>query len=251
MALDLFDRLRLREPLAQSFSALGFEGEEGWRVAARIKVVLLSEAGIGKGEPSAADEAQAAESTPAAEFGSEPALYQGTASAVPQETTNETGASAPVEPNAPSTSASAAEFDSGPALYQGTASAVPQQTPNEPEASAPADAPSFERVALPAALWLDPDVRWLTGVHQAEGHAYLVRERYEELLWWLLMPSLLRLAGQPALDRSAIRGIGEIVKEALDTAEAAGYRVDTLLSPPAPFEEPTSVEPSGDETEPA
>ena len=48
MALDLFDRLRLREPFAQAFGALGFEGEEGWRVAARIKVVLLSEAGIGK-----------------------------------------------------------------------------------------------------------------------------------------------------------------------------------------------------------
>jgi hypothetical protein len=44
-------------------------------------------------------------------------------------------------------------------------------------------------------LWRDPDVRWLTGVHEAQGHAYLVREPYEELLWWLLMPSLLRLAG--------------------------------------------------------
>jgi hypothetical protein len=34
VALDLFDRLRLREPFAQAFAALGFEGEEGWRVAA-------------------------------------------------------------------------------------------------------------------------------------------------------------------------------------------------------------------------
>ena len=42
VALDLFDRLRLREPFAQAFAALGFEGEEGWRVAARIKVVLLT-----------------------------------------------------------------------------------------------------------------------------------------------------------------------------------------------------------------
>ena len=37
LALDLFDRLRLREPLGNAFSALGFEGEESWRVAARIK----------------------------------------------------------------------------------------------------------------------------------------------------------------------------------------------------------------------
>ena len=40
LALDFFDQLRLREPFAQAFAALGFEGEEGWRVAARIKVVL-------------------------------------------------------------------------------------------------------------------------------------------------------------------------------------------------------------------
>src|SRR5271166_3997783 len=48
VALDLFDRLRLREPFAQAFAALGFEGEEAWRVAARIKVVLLTGAGVGR-----------------------------------------------------------------------------------------------------------------------------------------------------------------------------------------------------------
>ncbi len=47
-ALDLFDRLRLREPFAHAFAALGFEGEEAWRVAARIKVLLLIGAGVGK-----------------------------------------------------------------------------------------------------------------------------------------------------------------------------------------------------------
>ena len=48
IALDLFDRLRLREPFAHSFMALGFDGEEAWRVAARIKVVLLTGAGVGR-----------------------------------------------------------------------------------------------------------------------------------------------------------------------------------------------------------
>ncbi len=48
VALDLFDRLRLREPFAHAFAALGFEHEESWRAAARIKVLLLSRAGIGK-----------------------------------------------------------------------------------------------------------------------------------------------------------------------------------------------------------
>ena len=53
VALDLFDRLRLREPFAQVFAALGFEGEEAWRVAARVKVGLLTGAGAGKPEEAA------------------------------------------------------------------------------------------------------------------------------------------------------------------------------------------------------
>ncbi len=154
VALDLFDRLRLREPFVQAFTALGFEGEEAWRVAARVKVLLLTGAGVGK----------------------------------------------------------------------------PQEKPAE---AAPA---TGERIALSPALWLDPDVRWLTGVHEAEGHTYLVRELYEELLWWLLMPSLLRLAGEStpsriASNRAAVQAMSQSIEEALATADAAGYRVDLLLAP--------------------
>ena len=70
-------------------------------------------------------------------------------------------------------------------------------------------------MALAPALWLDPDVRWLTGVHEAEGHAYLVREQYEELLWWLLMPSLLRVAAEPAPSRALVEELSKTVEEAL------------------------------------
>ena len=63
IALDAFDRLRLRKPLAESFNALGFEGETGWRAAARIKVVLLAEAESGN-KPSTGPNAFAA-ATPA------------------------------------------------------------------------------------------------------------------------------------------------------------------------------------------
>ena len=93
-----------------------------------------------------------------------------------------------------------------------------------------------EKVALAPALWFDPDVRWLTGVHEAEGHYYLVRERYEELLWWLLMPSLLRLAGEPAPSRADVEELSKTVAEALTTSEAAGYRIDALLGSAAPPE---------------
>jgi hypothetical protein len=171
-ALDLFDRLRLREPFAQAFGSLGFEGEEGWRVAARIKVVLLSEARIGQTEP----------------IGEVPDPVSKTESAAPE-----------------------------------------------------ASALGSERVALAPDLWDDPDVRWLTGAHQADGHSYLVREPYEEMLWWLLMPALLRIAAEPTLNRPAIVRIGERVDEALASAEAAGYQIDTLREPPA---ESTPAEPS-------
>lgn len=94
-------------------------------------------------------------------------------------------------------------------------------------------------MALSPDLWLDPDVRWLTGVHEAEAHAYLVRESYEELLWWLLMPSLLRLAGETAPSRAAVEQMSKTIEEALATAEAAGYRIDALLG--------TSADPNADE----
>jgi len=162
VALDLFDRLRLREPFAQAFATLGFEGEEGWRVAARIKVVLLTGAGVGRTEEETAEAAAA-----------------------------------------------------GPSVD--------------------------EKVALSAALWADPDVQWLTGVHEAEGHSYLVRERYEELVWWLLMPSLLRVAGQSAPKRTELAAMSRIVEEALATAEQAGFRVDLLLNPAEEPEEETDA----------
>jgi hypothetical protein len=167
-ALDLFDRLRLREPFAHAFAALGFEGEEAWRVAARIKVLLLASAGIGREQ----------------------------------------------EPAPPSASGLAA----GEAASAQAAAAETAQAHQE-------------KVALAPTLWLDPDVRWLCGVHESEGHFYLIRELYQELLWWLLMPSLLRLAGEAAPSRAAMKELSKTVDAALASAEAAGYRIDALLGP--------------------
>jgi hypothetical protein len=47
IAVEVFDRLRLREPLAQAFHGLGLEGEDGWRAAARVKTLLLVQSGAG------------------------------------------------------------------------------------------------------------------------------------------------------------------------------------------------------------
>ena len=166
VALDLFDRLRLRSPLAHAFTALGFHGEEAWRVAARIKVLLLMRAGIGRTQEQPAPE---------------PAL------------------------------SAAKSLDSESRQAR---SAKPQP-------------PAFSLV-LPPALWTDPDVRWLIGAHQAEGHTFFIRERYEELLWWLLLPSLQNLAGQKAPTSAAAATLSSAVDAAMASAEAAGFRVDVL-----------------------
>jgi hypothetical protein len=201
-ALDLFDRLRLREPFARALAALGFEGEEAWRVAARIKVLLLVTAGIGK----------EAVPAPAAEVKPNPIAGAKVAA------DDAVGADA----KAAAVDAKAAAIDSKEAPAASIA-AKPAIAAKFVPASSPAYA---EKLAIAPALWLDPDVRWLCGVHRAEGHDYLICEHYEELLWWLLMPSLLKIAGEAAPSRAEVEALSKAVDAALATAKAANYRVD-------------------------
>ena len=178
-ALDLFDRLRLREPLAHAFNALGLEGEMGWRASGGVKVLLLAEAHAAQGAAAAAAEALAAEAA----------------------------AKAPAK--------------------KARASKIPAS--KTPQTTAPEDA--ARKLVLPRRLWADPDVRWLTGAHQADEHTYIVREPYEELLWWLQLPELLRIAGTPAQHRAEVSAIGTRVADALAAIESAGYRLDAFFVP--------------------
>jgi hypothetical protein len=176
-ALDLFDRLRLREPLAHSFLALGLKGEESWRAAARIKVALLLEAGV-------------------------------------------------FTPEAPRAMAMPERVEAVP--IDGIAAPATVTSP------APAKAPEKQKQANPALsaiLWHDADVRWLTGVHEANGHTYFGKESFEELIWWLQLPALSKLAGQAIPDRRAIAELSSAIKEALEAAASADYRLDALLEP--------------------
>jgi hypothetical protein len=157
---------------------MGLEGEEGWRTAARVKILLLMESEAGK----------AVETAPRLPDSDQPA-----------------GASRKLT--------QAAE-----ALASEAASAAGAAT----RASAPVS-------RIPAALWSDPDVRWLTGYNEAEGHAYVVRERYEELLWWLSLPELIKLANVPVPTRAAASAISRTIEEEIAAMERAGYRVDVLL----------------------
>jgi glycosidase len=203
-ALDIFDRLRLREPIARALAGLGFEGEAAWRAAARIKVALLTDAGVGSaGE--GVDAGRSAEEMDAVSAAEEEGLK-----AVGKE-----------------------DADNAVAV-KGL------------EASEPVEG---VRVVLTPVLWLDPDVRWLTRVHEADGHSYVVREPYEELLWWLMMPSLLRIAGEAQVDRAALAEMGKGISEALETAERAGYRIDALLGRAEPGAEEVKVSAEGEAAE--
>jgi hypothetical protein len=184
IAVDLFDRLRLREPLAQAFHSLGLEGEEGWRGAARLKALLLVQSGAGM-----------------------------TSRAKSAETGAESKAMAP-------------------------------DTKEQRTAESAGTAKSHVDVhvlAVPPALWGDPDICWLTGAHVAESHTYLVRESYEQLLWWLTLPRLMRLAEAPAPHRADAAMLLDDVDKALVALEGSGYRLDELLEP----EEAATAEPAG------
>ena len=187
VALDLFDRLRLREPIAQAHAALGLEGEEGWRVAARMKVGVLVNARVGREETP---------HLPAVEdLATEP------------------------EDRAPAGDFSLEELSG----EEPRPEALPETSPNEA---------NEDKFGVAPELWSDPDVCWLSGVHEAEGWHYVVREQYEELLWWLLMPELLKLAAVEQVNRTSVRELCSRVDEALKLAEEAGYRVEILVGGP-------------------
>jgi hypothetical protein len=186
-ALHLFDRLRLREPLAHAFNALGLEGERGWRAAARLKVLLIVQSNAASLEKATGGPSSSAGQKPA------PSIETVAVEDTPA------GRTAPMTRSGP--------FDS----------------------------------IIPHDLWQDPDVRWLTGFNEAEGHAYVVREPFEELLWWLSLPELLKLAALTVPGRAAGTELNGRIQQALAAVEKAGYRVDVLMKrqePAGPASQP-------------
>jgi hypothetical protein len=199
VALDIFEQLRLRKPLAESFAALGFEGESAWRAAARIKVLLIAQ--------------QVSTQKPDLEITTEKSEAVPRTTSVPEEKLG-----------------SRAELAS-------TQEPVPghKPAPTRKHEVAPIVA------GLPRALWSDPDVRWLTGLHEAGEFSYLVQESFEELLWWLQMPAILRLASQSSLGKPETQSFCACIQDSIAEAERAGYKLQALLGSPNGSEEKISV----------
>ena len=93
-------------------------------------------------------------------------------------------------------------------------------------------------------FWADPDVRWLAGVNQSSGVTYFNKERFEELLSWLQLPTLIDLArtasGDPLtapLQPAQLHTLAKVeaaVAAARTAAEASGYNLDVYLTPAQP-----------------
>jgi hypothetical protein len=130
--LELFDRLRIRQALADIFGSMGMEGEARWQAAARVRLLLAQ--------------------------------------------------------------------------------------------------PDAVRGSIRKELWVDPDVRWLIGVHEAGGFTYFNKERFEELLGWLQLPALLGVAQEKAAGTGALREVEDRVSAACETARLAGYQLQKYLA---------------------
>jgi hypothetical protein len=102
--------------------------------------------------------------------------------------------------------------------------------------------------------WSDPDIAWLTGLHEAKGVRYFNKEAHEQMLWWLALPKLAELAekdpaGKTTATRQALTELVEANESAIQDAEDAGYRLDVLLQPDTA--EVSQSGPAADVDEPA
>ena len=82
--------------------------------------------------------------------------------------------------------------------------------------------------------WDDPDVAWLTGLHEADGHRWFNKEAHERMVWWRLLPRLVELAEMDPAGKStgtskAFREIEAEAQRATQAAETAGFRLDELV----------------------
>jgi hypothetical protein len=130
---EVFDRLQLRKVLGAIFSSSGMEGEDNWRAAARVRVLLAH-------------------------------------------------------------------------------SAQP-----------------LDKLVCSRGFWEDADVRWLTGVNESGGKMYFNQEATDDLLMWMMLPSLLEAAESEDMDRELLR-IETVVGQAREAAKSAGFELERLLA---------------------
>ncbi len=78
--------------------------------------------------------------------------------------------------------------------------------------------------------WLhDPDIAWLIGVHSYEGIRYFNKELFEQFLWWMALPALVRLGQRPKPDAKRIAALEKQIEVRIRAATEAKYQVESLF----------------------
>jgi hypothetical protein len=84
------------------------------------------------------------------------------------------------------------------------------------------------------AFWNDPDVRWLAGVNESDGIVYFNRERFEEMVCWLQLPELFRIAATVPVDLAGLQLLETTVAEVCLSAERSSYQLKQFLTAMSP-----------------
>jgi len=79
------------------------------------------------------------------------------------------------------------------------------------------------------AFWADPDIRWLAGVNESSSTTWFNKEQFEELLSWIQLPALLRIARHDKFKPAVIGKIESGIEKACTAAHDAGYKLDAFL----------------------
>jgi hypothetical protein len=83
-----------------------------------------------------------------------------------------------------------------------------------------------------ASLWSESDARWLTGVTEHLGNTYINKERFEALLSWMQLPSILAAAQRDHEDLpQTLARISASATATKAAAAQAGYNLKNFLSP--------------------
>ena len=78
--------------------------------------------------------------------------------------------------------------------------------------------------------WLhDPDVAWLIGVHSYESVRYFNKELFEQLLWWMALPALVKLGQQPTADPKRIEALEKQIEVRMRAAAESKFQVESLF----------------------
>jgi hypothetical protein len=90
--------------------------------------------------------------------------------------------------------------------------------------------PPIEPLMESEAFWVDPDVRWLTGVNTSSGKTYFNKEQFEEMLSWVQLPALIEIAQQDADPSHALSQVEAEITKACRAATQAGYNLGVYLN---------------------